>query len=49
MERSYIRALNSLESRRRQQPQLAKPSKIIIEWIDPRTGEPGRPEPENQI
>lgn len=49
LERSYIRTLNSLESRRRQHPQLAKPSKIIVEWIDPRTGEPWRPELENQI
>ena len=44
LERSYIRTLNSLESRRRQNPQLGKPDKLIIEWIDPRTGEPWRPE-----
>ncbi|MCO5353621.1 MAG: hypothetical protein M9913_22555 [Bryobacteraceae bacterium] len=45
LERSYIRTLNSLESRRRQNPQLGKPDKLIIEWIDPRTGEPWRHEP----
>ncbi len=45
LERSYIRTLNSLESRRRQNPQLGKPDKLIIQWIDPRTGKPWRPEP----
>ena len=45
LERSYIRTLNSLESRRRQHPQLGKPDKLIIQWIDPRTGKPWRPEP----
>jgi hypothetical protein len=45
LERSYIRTLNSLESRRRQHPQLGKPDKIIAQWIDPRTGKPWRPEP----
>jgi hypothetical protein len=46
LERSYIRTLNSLESRRRQHPQLGKPDKIIAQWIDPRTGKPWRPEPD---
>jgi hypothetical protein len=45
LERSYIRTLNSLESRRRQHPQLGKPDKIIVQWIDPRTGKPWRTEP----
>ena len=45
LERSYIRTLNSLESRRRLHPKLAAPHKIIAQWIDPRTGEPWRPEP----
>lgn len=42
LERSYIRTLNSLEDRRRRNPQLAAPDKIVIEWIDPRTGLPFR-------
>ena len=46
LERSYIRTLNSLESRRRLHPKLAAPHKIIAQWIDPRTGEPWRPEPD---
>ncbi|HRJ19582.1 MAG TPA: hypothetical protein PLF84_11080 [Bryobacteraceae bacterium] len=46
LERSYIRTLNSLESRRRQHPQLGKPDKLIIQWIDPRTGKPWRTEPD---
>ena len=45
LERSYIRTLNSLESRRRQNPQLGKPDKLIVQWIDPRTGKPWRTEP----
>jgi hypothetical protein len=45
LERSFIRTLNSLESRRRQNPQLGKPDKLIIQWIDPRTGKPWRTEP----
>ena len=47
LERSYIRTLNSLESRRRQNPQLGKPDKLIIQWIDPRTGKPWRTEPDD--
>ena len=46
LERSYIRTLNSLESRRRLHPQLAAPSELIVRWIDPRTGKPWRPEPD---
>jgi hypothetical protein len=36
---------DSLESRRRQHHQLGKPDKTIVQWIDLRTGEPWRPEP----
>ncbi|MCL4797234.1 MAG: hypothetical protein KJZ84_21895 [Bryobacteraceae bacterium] len=43
LKRSYLRTLKALEDRRRHNPQLAQPSKIIVEWIDPRTGEPWRP------
>ena len=35
LERSYIRTLNSLESRRRQNPQLGKPDKLIISGSTP--------------
>jgi hypothetical protein len=47
LERSYIRTLNSLESRRRLHPQLAAPSELIVRWIDPRTGKPWRTEPDD--
>jgi hypothetical protein len=43
LERSYIRTLNSLESRRRLHPKLAAPRKIIVGWSDPETGQPWRP------
>jgi hypothetical protein len=46
LERSYIRTLNSLESRRRLHPKLAAPHKIIVQWTDPETGELWRPPPE---
>ncbi|MBA4182092.1 MAG: hypothetical protein C0506_16015 [Anaerolinea sp.] len=50
LERSYLRTLKTLEDRRRHNPQLAQPSKIVVEWIDPRTGEPWRPEkPDEEI
>lgn len=48
LERSYLRTLKTLEDRRRHNPQLAKPEKIVVEWIDPRTGEPWRVEPDHE-
>jgi hypothetical protein len=44
LERSYIRTLNSLESRRRQHPQLGKPDKIMT----PKTEETNPPTPTKQ-
>jgi hypothetical protein len=40
LDRAYHRILKTLEERRITDPQLAAPSKIIVEWIDPRTGKP---------
>ncbi|MBE7541587.1 MAG: hypothetical protein HS123_04365 [Solibacteraceae bacterium] len=43
LERSYIRTLNSLESRRRQHPNSANPTSSSSSGSDPRTGKPWRP------